>query len=116
VTEESDLLTGAANATLGSHSPDGRYQCGTPGCQVTMLTHSILGGPYTTGGAQEWKPDGTALPIFRVCLATPDNSPPGGAPTPKSGGCTGYPSGANLNAAYSGGAGDVAALAALLGV
>jgi phospholipid/cholesterol/gamma-HCH transport system substrate-binding protein len=117
VHDEAALLATAGAATLGASSPDKQYSCGAPGCQVQMLTHSILGGPYTTGGAQEWvtTSSGTSvLPIFRVCLATPDSSQ--SSATVHS--CTGTPQttpGA-VNASYSGGASDVATLAGFLGV
>jgi phospholipid/cholesterol/gamma-HCH transport system substrate-binding protein len=122
VNEEANLLAYAGNATLSSHSPDGTFSCGKPACQVDLLAHSIVGGPYTTGGAQEWvtEPDGSikVLPIFRVCLGTPDNS--NSNPTPlKTYGCTGRPSptsSATTQSSWSGGASDVAALAGWLGI
>jgi hypothetical protein len=83
-----------------------------------MLVHSILGGPYTTGGGQEQVVSGgkvtTTYPIFRVCLATPDNGI-SGLPL-SSHGCSGTPSATASTAAWSGGASDVATLAAFLGV
>ena len=119
VHDEAVFLGDAGVATLASGSPDpsSGLSCGVPGCQVTMLANSIKGGPYTTGGAQEFvkNPDGstTVLPIFRVCLATPDSSQ-----STHGQACTGSPSTVhgNVTTAYSGGATDVATLAAFLGV
>ena len=115
VSTESTYLSEAGAAQLAP----GR--CGTPGCQVTLLAHSILGGPYTTGGAQEFVLSGAdagkVLPIFRVCLATPDNGTPATGQAPSSHGCSGSPSAtAATTASFSGGASDVASLAAFLGV
>ena len=118
VTQESDLLAYAGKATLDSHSLDGQYACGAPHCQVEMLAKSILGGPYTTGGAQEWTwdPNGKqsdTFPIFRVCLATPDSTQP--SFTIHS--CTGKPSATAASApAFAGGAADAAVLAGFLGI
>jgi ABC-type transporter Mla subunit MlaD len=116
VREESTILASAAGATLSAGA------CGKPGCQVDMLAASILGGPYTTGGAQEWVTDNTGnvvktvYPIFRVCLATPDNPAQPGVHS-----CTGkasaHPAPSTTGAAYTGGGGaDMATLAAFLGV
>ena len=118
VHDESALLRDAGQATLAATSPDGSYSCGVPGCQVQMLAHSIIAGPYTTGGAQEWvkQTDGSTLvlPIFRVCLGTPDSSQ-GGLPQ-RSNSCTGTPPATPIAASWAGGASDVATLAAWLGV
>lgn len=118
VRDESQLLADAGAANLASSSPDGSLSCGQPGCQVNMLVHSILGGPYTTGGAQEQVVSNGSvtktLPIFRVCLATPDNGI-SGLPL-SSHGCSGTPNPTASTAAWSGGASDVATLAAFLGV
>jgi phospholipid/cholesterol/gamma-HCH transport system substrate-binding protein len=122
VNDEANLLAFAGKATLAPGSPDGQFSCGSHGCQVDLLAHSILGGAYTTGGAQEWRYDANGnlmdvLPIFRVCLATPDNS--NANPTPiKTQGCTGTAgqTAATVQGAYSGGATDVATLADWLGV
>jgi ABC-type transporter Mla subunit MlaD len=116
VTEESNLLAGGAAATLAPGL------CGVPGCQLDLLSHSIKGGPYTTGGAQEWVTDpsgntvSTVYSIFRVCLATPDLPQQGHS-------CTGTPPAgpskatATATGAYTGGgANDMATLAGFLGV
>ena len=118
VHDESALLASAGSTELAGSSPDGALTCGAPGCQVQMLVHSILGGPYTTGGAQEQVvANGSVtktLPIFRVCLATPDT---GISQLPaNSHGCSGTPNPTAQTASFSGGASDVAILAAFLGV
>ena len=110
VHEESDLLT-----LFGAGM--------TQGDTLSTLMHAIASGPQTTGGAVETvpQPDGSTktLPIFRVCLMNQTGSPTGGS-------CTGnymnshkgngtppqYP---NSNTAYSGGASDIAGLAAWMG-
>jgi len=120
VHDESNLLAFAASATLAPHAPGStQLSCGYTGCQVDMLAHGILVGPYTTGGAQEWvTPGGSSssqvtevLPIFRVCLGKP-NAP--GQPQS----CTGSPNTtASVAVPYQGGGGgDMATLAGLLGI
>ena len=129
VTDESTLLATAAAATLApSAGPNSPLSCGYSGCQVDMLAHSIIGGPYTTGGAQEWvtsAPGATpskVYPIFRVCLGTPAglNPPSATNPVPSTANsCSGTSSAkaASLAVPYTGGGGgDMAVLAGFLGV
>jgi phospholipid/cholesterol/gamma-HCH transport system substrate-binding protein len=130
VHDESSLLATAAAASLAPNAGPGSpaLSCGYAGCQVDMLAHSIMGGPYTTGGAQEWvtsQPGATpsqVFPIFRVCLGTPQgfNPPSSSNPTPSTAtSCSGTPSAkaASLAMPYTGGGGgDMAMLAGFLGV
>lgn len=80
---------------------------------LQVLATGVSHGPTTTGGALEVYPDGRKLPIFRVCLAAP-NQPnnscagtlypqPGPQPVP------------SPAAAYGGGTGGLDALSALIG-
>jgi len=125
VHEESDLLAGAAADTLASSSiGDSALSCGYHGCQVDMLAHSILGGPYTTGGAQEWVGSATnptaVYPVFRVCLGTPAGfNQGGGSQGPTKNTCVGKPNAtaASMAVPYTGGgADDMATLAGFLGI
>jgi virulence factor Mce-like protein len=126
VRDESDLLTTAAIATLApsSFNSDGtpsKLSCGQPGCQVSMLANAIKKGPYTTGGAQEFRYDlKDVLPIFRVCLGKPAgfSTPPD--PPQSQHSCTGAPNPAtqaSMALPYQGGGGaEMAMLAGFLGV
>lgn len=126
VHEESNLLASAASDTLASSSiGDSALSCGYHGCQVDMLAHSILGGPFTTGGAQEWVADSSGkitnvYPIFRVCLGTPAGfNQSGGNQGPTSNTCVGKPNAtaASMVVPYGGGGGgDMATLAGFLGI
>lgn len=126
VHDESGLLATAAAATLAPTSiGDPTLSCKYSGCQVDMLVNSILGGPYTTGGAQEWVTTGGSpntvtqvYPIFRVCLGTPD-TPSQSNPSTTQHSCTGAPHAtpASMTVPYGGGGGgDMATLAGFLGV
>lgn len=123
VHDESNILATAAAATLAPGSVgDSSLSCGYPGCQIDLLSHGILVGPYTTGGAQEWigsaGSPSAVYPIFRVCLATPD-APSQSNPTQTEHACTGTEKTSSTTAAFpytGGGAGDMATLAGFLGV
>jgi len=121
VHDEALLLSDAAAATLAPHAPGSTsLTCGYQGCQVDMLAHGILAGPYTTGGAQEWRTDANndVLPIFRVCLGLPAGFNPGPPPSQQKT-CSGSATNtaASLAVPYSGGgANDMAMLAGFLGV
>lgn len=124
VHDEALLLTDAAAATLAPGVKGTPYNCGYTGCQVDMLRNGIIAGPFTTGGAQEWKlgPNGTTvLPIFRVCLGTP-SAPSQSNPTQNQPSCTGTAAAAsqkNQTTAFpyqGGGGGEMAMLAGFLGV
>ena len=123
VHEESTLLAKAAGDTLAPSSiGDSSLSCGYTGCQVDLLAHGIMVGPYTTGGAQEWigsaANPSAVYPIFRVCLGTPD-TPNQSNPSSNTHSCTGT---ANAQAASvavpygGGGGGDMATLAGFLGI
>ena len=125
VTEEANLLASAASKQLDSHAPGSTaLSCGYQGCQVDMLAHSILGGAFTTGGAQEIRNDPQhhdVLPIFRVCLNTPAGFNPQ-SPSTNQPPCDGTPPYLQNHAAgyavpyTGGGGGDMAILAGFLGV
>jgi phospholipid/cholesterol/gamma-HCH transport system substrate-binding protein len=127
VYDETGLLSEAATATLAPSAPGvggtpSPLSCGTHGCQVDMLAHSILGGPYTTGGAQEFVMNGKTVSqiysIFRVCLGTPDTPNPSN-PSSSVHSCSGKPNAtpASMAVPYQGGGGgEMAMLAGFLGV